>query len=448
MSAQKTPALQPPRWFCVALVILGALAIGIATLVPAPEPVDPLILPPFSCLVCGDLGSTDIVLNLLLFAPFGAGLALLGLRPRRVFLIAAMVSLTIEALQVKVISGRDASVSDLVTNSLGALLVAWLVHRRVMLVLPDRRRATRLAIAALTAWISLEAAAAWALQPALPETVYWGQWAPNLGFLDQFKGTVLGAAVAGDSLPPRRLAESERLRQQLLRGAGPVTARATTGEAPDDLAPIVSVFDGRFTEIFLLGQRRDEAFFRLRTRVSVLKLRPPAIRIRNAVPRTPGESISLAASYTGGRYSLHVEADGRTLERTLDASPNLAWSFFMPFGNYALGDEARWLTALWVGGLLFPIGYWAGRSGSSFTTLAAVTGVGLTLALVPRAFELPHTHLSEWGAAALGLLLGYAPGHWSIRSPDSTELDGHSGEAPPGPRSASAIQTVSSQDTW
>jgi hypothetical protein len=247
----------------------------------------------------------------------------------------------------------------------------------------------------------------------LPETNYWGQWAPDLGFLDRFRGTVLGAAVAGDSLPPHRLTGSEALRQQLLQSGGPVTARAITGDPPHELAPIVSIFDGRSTEIFLLGQRRKEAVFRLRTRVADLRLRPPAIRIQNAVPGTRGDSLVLSASYAGGRYSLRVEARGQTYERTLAATPNWAWSYFMPFGDYALGEEARWLTALWVAALLLPIGFWAGRSGTRLVIVAVWVGIGLTLALVPRIFDLPSLHPSEYLAAATGLILGHVTARWS-----------------------------------
>jgi len=421
MKTSRITQLQPPRSLGLTLVVLGALAIAIATLLPAPEPMDPPTIPPLSCIVCGELGATDIALNLLLFAPFAAGLVLLGLPTARIFAMSVLMSLAIETLQIKLIPGRDASVSDLVTNSIGALIVAWIVHRRAALILPDRHRAGWLAAAGLAGWISLEAVSGWALQPSLPATVYWGQWAPNLGFLDQFRGAVLDARAGGDSLPPTRSPESGRLRQQLLRGAAPVTARVITGHPPQDLAPIVSVFDARYTEIFLLGQRGDQAFFRSRTRVSGLKLRPPAIRIEHAIPVTPGESLALAASYAKGRYSLRVEAADKTVERTLDASPNWAWSYFMPWENYALGDDAPWLTALWVAGLLLPIGYWSERSGSHAGRGAAWVLVGLTLVLVPVAFDLPAVHLSEWAAAAAGLLLGLVSARRSLdRWPHNT----------------------------
>jgi hypothetical protein len=210
-----------------------------------------------------------------------------------------------------------------------------------------------------------------------------------------------------------------------------VTATAITGDPPNDLAPIVSVFDGQSTEIFLLGQRRTEAFFRQRTRVSNLRLRPPAIRIPGALPLTRGQPLALTASYTHGRYWLRVEAGGHRFERTLDGSPNWAWSYFMPFANYALGDDVRWLTALWVSGLLMPIGYWAGRTGARRVLAGAGAVAGLTLALVPRFFDLPPLHLSEWASAATGLSVGLVLARASVGAWSGS--GGHSGVSGDGP---------------
>ncbi|HET7241044.1 MAG TPA: VanZ family protein, partial [Gemmatimonadales bacterium] len=61
----------------------------------------------------------DVFLNLLLFVPLGAGLRLAGWRWRSVVLGAALVSFTVELLQYTVVTGRDASLSDLLTNTTG-----------------------------------------------------------------------------------------------------------------------------------------------------------------------------------------------------------------------------------------------------------------------------------------------------------------------------------------
>jgi VanZ family protein len=86
----------------------------------------------------------DVFLNLLLFAPLGAGLRLAGWRWRSVVAAAALVSFTVELLQFTVVTGRDASLSDLVTNTTGAAVAAALAARWRAIVLPAPRAAARL----------------------------------------------------------------------------------------------------------------------------------------------------------------------------------------------------------------------------------------------------------------------------------------------------------------
>jgi VanZ like family len=68
---------------------------------------------------------TDVLLNVvgnvLLFLPLGAGLCLLGLRVRATILIAFSLSAFVEITQLFV-PGRTTSVDDLLLNTLGALL--------------------------------------------------------------------------------------------------------------------------------------------------------------------------------------------------------------------------------------------------------------------------------------------------------------------------------------
>ena len=89
----------------------------------------------------------------------------------------------------------------------------------------------------------------------------------------------------------------------------------------------------------------------------------------------------------------------------------------MPIEHYAFGPNFRILTALWLGGLLFPTGYWAGRTGLRVVPALAWGAVGLTLAAVPWMFGLPAIPWSEWLAAVLGLGLGQlvAGGSWGKR---------------------------------
>ena len=81
---------------------------------------------PFFCLLCGTRGLADAILNLILFIPFGAGVALLkgtvwGLAS------SALLSSCVEAAQT-VIPGRFPTLGDVVFNTLGGGLGVLLVR--------------------------------------------------------------------------------------------------------------------------------------------------------------------------------------------------------------------------------------------------------------------------------------------------------------------------------
>jgi hypothetical protein len=173
------------------------------------------------------------------------------------------------------------------------------------------------------------------------------------------------------------------------------------------MAPIVSLHDERRREIVLLAQRGEQALFRVRTRVNDLRLRPTAIGIAGAIPATPGETLHVTASYTRGTYSLRVATKGDTVQQTLTASPNWMWSYFVPFEHYGIGPEVYAFTALWLGGLLTPIGYWTRKTRHRTAAPLVAAGIALTLVLVPWLLGLPALHPTEWAAAFAGAGLGF-----------------------------------------
>jgi hypothetical protein len=353
------------------------------------------------------MGGTDVAVNLLLLAPFATGLALMGVRTGQILIIAGLTTLAIETAQIAWIPGRDASLSDLLTNTTGATVTAFVVWRRHRLWSPANTEARRLTIAGLVTWIGLELLGGWASHPSLPATRYWAQWAATLPHLDRFTGRVLGAEIDGSFLPPGSLRSAAEIRQHLMKGEARLTVSAVTGRVPVEMAPIVSVHDERRKEIILLAQRGDQVLFRVRTRVNDLRLRPTAIGIAGAIPRTPGETLHVTASYARGRYSLRVDAQGTTMLRTLSASPNWMWSYFVPIEQYGIGREVYALTALWLGGLLTPIGYWTRKTEHRMAAPVVGAAIATTLVLVPWLFDLPALHPTEWVAAYAGAGIGF-----------------------------------------
>lgn len=73
------------------------------------------------------------ILNVVLFVPVGFALGLLTTSPRRALAIAIGASALIEIIQLIPTLGRQASLSDVLTNAAGAAVgvgLAWVWHRR------------------------------------------------------------------------------------------------------------------------------------------------------------------------------------------------------------------------------------------------------------------------------------------------------------------------------
>ena len=103
------------------------------------------------------------------------------------------------------------------------------------------------------------------------------------------------------------------------------------------------------------------------------------------------------------------------------------------------------LTALWVAGLLLPLGYWSSRTaggdagatgvesvgawGRTATVGLLVATVGIGLGIVPGVLGYPPTDSELWLAAVVGLAAGWCVGHLSRRGRRAPSL-GASRQAP------------------
>src|SRR5262249_31404172 len=162
---------QTPRWAAWVITLAALVFISAATLVPHPERVALVEQTPIWCLVCGDLGMVDVLGNVALFMPLGAGLALLGVRRRQAIALGALLSFSIELAQYVAIIGRDASLSDLITNTIGTALGVILTDSWRAWVLPTRSTARGLASATVLIWLGQVALTGAAVRPVLPTSV-------------------------------------------------------------------------------------------------------------------------------------------------------------------------------------------------------------------------------------------------------------------------------------
>jgi hypothetical protein len=389
------------------LVALGGLLfIAGTTLIPLHRQVAAAGATPLWCLVCGGYGGADVVLNVLLFVPFAFGLRLLGVPTPVVVAAGAAISFTVELLQLAVIPGRDASLSDLATNTLGSLLGATLGSRLGIILNPSPRQARRLALAAGAIFLALQAGTALLLRPWVPSEPLRGAWGRSLSGAAPFGGKVTSVLVSGSAVHDGSLPVDSHFYARLLRGQVHIELRLVSGPTLPEWSPVFELLGRHGPVVAIFAAGRDLAF-QPPARSYALRLRRPTIRLPAALPPSAGARLQLAA---GERRDTLWSTWSRTgvWDRRLQAlSPSFGWSLVMPF-QYAYGAEVHLLTGLWIAGLLLPVAYWAGRRQGIRPALSLGLLLVAGLGLIPMLMRYPAVHWSEWVAGIAGLGAGWA----------------------------------------
>ncbi|HEV8600380.1 MAG TPA: VanZ family protein [Gemmatimonadales bacterium] len=379
------------------------MGILLATLTPIPGAAERSALTPVLCLVCGEVGAVDVLNNLFLFLPLGFALRLAGMRTVAAVALAALTTISVEAAQYWIVPGRDASLSDVLTNTTGGAAGVLLANALPSLLRPSGRTLTLLLSLAGAIPTGILAASAWLLRPAPPHSSWFGQWAPDLGQYERFRGRILTASLGGRFMPGGALRASDKL---------PLELRATfvSGPLPPDLAPIVSVFDQHQRKVILLGQNDRDLHFEARTRGENYRFRPLALALAGALPAEPGDTLNAMGRYDGRALHLEVSGTAATRERSLNISAALGWALIAPWEG-PLGSQTRSLTALWLLLLWTPLGFYFRRAVQSQKRHALLAGIAGGAMLITTANTLlagfPLNHWSEWVGAALGVSVGY-----------------------------------------
>lgn len=404
------------RWLLGGAGAVWWLLILAVTLVPLPSQAPRSALTPLGCLVCGEAGTVDVLLNICLFVPLGLVLRLLGWRRRRVIWCGILTTLGVETAQLLVIAGRDPSASDVITNSAGTVIGTLLAERGASLVAPTATAAVRLVVAAAALPAFVLAGTAWLLVPAPPSSVWYGQHAPDLGMYEQFRGTILEATLATSPMPVGPLRNSPELRRKFLSDGPSLSARFVAGPKPPGPAPIVSVFDEHSRKVILLGQGGQWLFFETRMRSDDLRFRALSFTLPSLPVPTVGDTLRMTGRVLGGRVSVSVTGPQGTLEDQYRLSPGLGWALVSPTPQ-PVGGGAAALSLLWVAVLWTPFGYYAvrrgadGRSGGRAVSTALLPVIGgvaaaLGMVLAPLMTGVPIPGPAEWLGLAAGILVG------------------------------------------
>lgn len=392
---RRVPATLQQRWFLAAAVA----AILSATLFPIsggdPEPW-------LGCVLCGERGIADALINVLLFLPLGAALAAAGMPWARCLLGGALLSAGVEFAQLY-IPGRDPSLGDVLSNTLGAGLGAALIPRAWSWLLPAGNRAAWMCRAAALAAAALCYVTGWLLAPALPQGDYATVWAPHFVHLAWYPGRVRDATIGDVGVPEGAIAGSAAVRDLVRSPQGfALHVAAIAGSRPAGLGGLLAVYDERSREVLLVGPDRDDLVFRLRTRATAWHLDQPDVRLPHALRSVaPGDSLDVTVHERRGRYAMSVgSSDAEGLGPTVGSG----WGILM-YPESLPAPLKTVLTFGWVAAMWLPAGLWA-RTRRDGLTIAAAAVAGLLGA--PALLPLCPTPLLEWAAAGLGVFGGAA----------------------------------------
>ena len=332
-------------------------------------------VPSFFCVLCGHGAVADILLNVALFLPLGLALSADGWRPLRALTLGAAFSLAIEIAQFA-IPGRDPSLSDVLSNTLGTALGIGLVRSARVWWRPGPRLANALAIAAAVAAAGVLVSTGALFAPSFPEDTYYAGWTPRFGHLAWYGGRVQEVALDDFPLPEGRIAASAQVRQHL---ALPyvLVVRARAGPHPAGLAPLFTINDRHTREIVLVGVRGDDLVYRYRTRAVAWGLRAPAIRVRGALRDVAAQSpLLITVRRTSSTYCLTVN----TAERCgLGHTPGGAWALVLGGQPIPIWLQPA-LPIVWLAALFVPIGLWARLDLASALAIALPLATAILLA--------------------------------------------------------------------
>lgn len=390
------------------LACAGLLVILTATLIPQPTQRQAAEATALWCLVCGDYGGVDVVNNILLFVPLALGLRLMGIPARNIVLAGATLSLGIELLQLTLIPGRDASLSDLLTNTLGSWLGAFAGEHWESLRRPKRTLARRLAAVGSVLWLILLTGTGYLLRPSVPVGPLRSEWSPSPPGRTPFNGKVQFASISGVAAPNGPVRSASKLSRRLADGQIEVELEIRTGAPEPHWSSIFQLVGARGT-VLLVEALGTSLVFQPPGRAQMLRLRRPRLLIRDALALSGTPLRLLAGERNDTLWGQVTRPANRHAIHAL--SPSQGWILVAPFA-YAYGREAKLITAGWLAVLLSPIAYWWKRASSGIVGLA---GLGLLLfaglGLIPVLLGYPPAGWSEWLGACAGVIAGCAVAH-------------------------------------
>lgn len=333
-----------------ATALVTALILGITL---HPTGADTTGAPRF-CILCGEQGTANLLLNIALYGPLGFALGLKMRSVAAVTLVGFFLSLSIEAVQLW-IPGRFSSLADLLANAVGAGIGAWLAKSTRSWAPADDRTAAILTRAWGVSATLLILGSCHLLSPSVPPGNLYAGWTPELGRLEVYDGQVLSATIGGEPLPPGPLQDSVAVRARLRDGAT-ISAVFVVGPPPSAPAPLLHVTTGAGGETFLVSVAGRDVILRSRFVANDLGFSSPDFRFPEVLHDVSvGDTVDLTATPSGaGGFLLRVGSS----TREMSISPARSWSLLF-YGGGIPPWAATGVDVLFLAALFLPIGFWA-----------------------------------------------------------------------------------------
>jgi len=391
---------------------LAAAFAPIAFLTLTPSSVPPSPVSAF-CLLCGELGAPDLIVNVLLFVPLGIVLARGGVTPLLALGAGLLLSGGIELAQIG-IPGRSPTLRDVLVNGTGCGLGA-LVATSLRQWLTPSPLATALWWAAMAGVPVAVALTGWLLRfEPLADRPHYVNWVPRHGHLEPWLGSVREFRVGGVSYRPQRLGDPAPLVAGL-RDSVQVDLSALAGPPTERLGGIVRITTDRAEEALLVGLRGDDFVVHVRRLAADWRLDAPGFRFPGALAGlAPGDSIHIqfAGAKTGGCATVN----GSTTCIGKQAAGSV-WRLARAF-DYLTARSTRALDGVALLFLAFPAGLLL-RSVPRAHQVLGVTALVATVHLAAWTGGLALPGVGEWLGGALAFVFGAAL-HGRIRATDRT----------------------------
>lgn len=357
-----------------------------------------------ACILCGERGIADAILNIALFVPLGFTLTF-WMGAKTAVLIGLLFTVGIESAQV-LIPGRFPTLGDVLFNTAGCALGSAFFATRASWLWPSRMRSGWLSFAAATAASIALLTGAYLIAPApIPPGPVISHITPRFRSFAVYQGSVLSAHLNGKAIiagrPPVGPADTH-----FLPSGGELAIRLVVGPQPGRLAPVVAITDDSSNELLFMGIDGADLVFRTRLRSVPLGLTRPGIRAAGALQALrQGDLTTITIARRDRDYCIGV---ARTSECGFGFHLLRSWSLLYYPSSFSLRTFGI-LDFVWLGLLVVPFWYWARKR------LPTVLGVGLLSVTLIAGQLFPNIKPVPWSLLLLGVPCSWLLGTFARR---------------------------------